>query len=111
MDRRGGSRANVSEVVVGVDVDSTASNGRLLHFHTLTTTAASIPNAHDNVYSHLSLSHTHIALAPQIISSTKKKKKISEIYLFFPRNLCLICKGGGGFFYYIFTCLELFIVY
>lgn len=49
MDRQGGSRANVSEVVVGVDVDSTASNGRLLHFHTLTTTAASIPNAHDNM--------------------------------------------------------------
>jgi hypothetical protein len=109
MDRQGGSRANVSEVVVGVDVDSTASNGRLLHFHTLTTTAASIPNAHDNVYSHLSLSHTHSPCSSNYY--LHKKKKLSEIYLFFPRNLCLICKGGGGFFYYIFTCLELFLVY
>ncbi|KAF3968030.1 hypothetical protein CMV_008032 [Castanea mollissima] len=47
--RQSESRRNLSEVNVVVVADSTASNGRLLHLHALSTDSASLPNANEQM--------------------------------------------------------------
>ncbi|XP_065627407.1 probable potassium transporter 17 isoform X2 [Quercus suber] len=47
--RQSESRPNLSEVNVVVVDDSTASNGRLLHLHALSTDSASLPNANEQM--------------------------------------------------------------
>ncbi|KAL4638083.1 hypothetical protein ACB092_03G124500 [Castanea dentata] len=47
--RQSESRRNLSEVNVVVVADSTASNGRLLHLHALSTDSSSLPNANEQM--------------------------------------------------------------
>ena len=57
--RQGESRPNLSEVNVVVVDDSTASSGRLLHLHALSIDSASLPNANEQVFIHIS----HLSLS------------------------------------------------